>query len=195
MDDANLGDKIKNLRGVRFGMLVVVDYSHTNRARNAVWNCVCDCAGDKKVSAKLLAMGSVKSCGCLLQNIESMKINAAKRYYKSRYANGDLTFEDFYRLSQINCKYCDDPPNNKFGRYQAQRAHENSKSPVPYKVDDVLFVYNGLDRIDPSKPHDLNNVVPCCKKCNTAKLNHSTEDFLSHIEKIYQHSIANKCLV
>ena len=29
----------------------------------------------------------------------------------------------------------------------------------------------GCDRIDNSKPHTMDNVVPCCKRCNTIKSN------------------------
>ena len=43
----------------------------------------------------------------------------------------------------------------------------------------------GLDRVDSSKPYILENVVPCCETCNQAKNSLSTEDFFSHIHKIF----------
>jgi len=46
-------------------------------------------------------------------------------------------------------------------------------------------IYNGLDRIDSSKKHNMDNIVTACKKCNYMKLDHSIDDFKSHIENIY----------
>lgn len=45
---------------------------------------------------------------------------------------------------------------------------------------------SGLDRIDSSKGYTINNVRPCCKICNSAKLEMSEEEFYSHIEAIYK---------
>lgn len=38
------------------------------------------------------------------------------------------------------------------------------------------FSATGLDRVDSRVGHTKGNCVPCCKECNTAKLNHFTED-------------------
>lgn len=45
----------------------------------------------------------------------------------------------------------------------------------------------GLDRVDSSEGYIEDNIVPCCSLCNTMKLNHSTDRFLSHVEKIHKH--------
>lgn len=39
----------------------------------------------------------------------------------------------------------------------------------------------GCDRIDNSKPHIKDNVVPCCKRCNTIKSNKFTVDEMKEI--------------
>lgn len=53
----------------------------------------------------------------------------------------------------------------------------------------------GVDRIDSNKGYEVGNVVPCCGICNRMKLNHSTDFFYNHIEKILklrrQHEIHN----
>lgn len=44
---------------------------------------------------------------------------------------------------------------------------------------------NGLDRMDSNYGYTKNNVVSCCKICNTAKLDLSLVQFKKHIEKMY----------
>jgi hypothetical protein len=45
---------------------------------------------------------------------------------------------------------------------------------------------HGLDRIDSSKGYTLDNVRPCCTKCNKIKNDMTEEEFYSHIESIYK---------
>lgn len=75
-----------------------------------------------------------------------------------RYKDG-LTLNQFYILSQLPCYYCGEFKSNQ-------------------------NCYNGIDRIDSSKDHSLNNVVPCCKFCNFAKSNLSINEFNDWILRI-----------
>jgi hypothetical protein len=54
---------IINLIGQRFGSLLVVELSHTNK-NGAYWKCVCDCGGEKITSSHSLKKGDCKTCGC-----------------------------------------------------------------------------------------------------------------------------------
>lgn len=42
----------------------------------------------------------------------------------------------------------------------------------------------GIDRIDNDKGYTLDNVVPCCYRCNIMKHTSTQESFLSHIKQI-----------
>lgn len=42
----------------------------------------------------------------------------------------------------------------------------------------------GCDRIDNSKPHTMDNVVPCCYECNCKRSSKSYEEFLAECNKI-----------
>lgn len=53
-----------NLTGRRFGQLVVVGLSHTNRV-GAYWNCICDCGASPVVRANSLRKAKTISCGCV----------------------------------------------------------------------------------------------------------------------------------
>lgn len=55
---------IKDLRGKRFGHLLVVDYSCRTKGRKIKWRCLCDCGKTTEVSGCSLKKGSTRSCGC-----------------------------------------------------------------------------------------------------------------------------------
>ena len=42
----------------------------------------------------------------------------------------------------------------------------------------------GIDRVDSSKGYTIDNVVPCCSKCNWMKGVLSKEDFINQCKKI-----------
>lgn len=70
-----------------------------------------------------------------------------------------LSMEDFALIVLEDCRYCG----------------ENTKR-------------IGIDRIDNSKGYVLGNCAPCCKLCNYMKKNHTVDDFLIHIKKIYKYN-------
>lgn len=59
---------IKNLSGMVFGRLTVVDYFGEYK-----WNCICTCGEKKIVRTGDLVNGKTKSCGCLKKEILSEK--------------------------------------------------------------------------------------------------------------------------
>lgn len=60
---------IRDLRGMRFGKLVVKAYARTiekaNGSNAVYWLCQCDCGTDHEVTRERLTRGTTKSCGCL----------------------------------------------------------------------------------------------------------------------------------
>jgi len=57
----------KDIEGVRFGMLQVIQFIHVVRT-NAFWKCLCDCGNEIKIASVLLQTGKIKSCGCTPQD-------------------------------------------------------------------------------------------------------------------------------
>jgi hypothetical protein len=90
----------------------------------------------------------------------------------------DMTVEEFYSISQMNCFYCNNTPSNFFAR-----SHSDKKDSKKTKKESS-FYYNGLDRIDRSMPHNKNNVVPCCYSCNWAKMGLPLSEFNDWIKRI-----------
>lgn len=166
--------KPPDMVGKRFGKIKVLSYAGKGR-----WNYLCDC-GKTSVSStqSLLKINkTVKSCGCVPNyNKYADETLAAKHYLYISYKKGAkrrnrpflLGFEEFINLVQQKCHYCGEEPlqcsKNKYAKN---------------------FYYNGLDRVDNDKGYVIDNVKPCCFKCNNAKQKRRKEEFITWVEKCY----------
>jgi hypothetical protein len=162
--------------GQKFGKLTFIKRLENDKKYR--WELRCDCGKILFAKSGDVVSGHTKSCGCILRETIA-EIGRKKRIHTpimstvttiwrhQRYNDGDITAENFYKLSQQNCYYCGSVPSNK----------ATSKNGTP-------FIYNGLDRVDSSKTHMLNNVVTCCKQCNYAKLDYTQEEFLDMCRRV-----------
>lgn len=48
-----------------------------------------------------------------------------------------------------------------------------------------MFVYSGLDRVDPSQGYTIDNIVPACIICNRAKADMTIEGFYAWINRVF----------
>lgn len=55
---------IKNLTGLKFGKLSVIEYAGTNSRRQATWLCLCECGKQKIAVGTYLRRSQTASCGC-----------------------------------------------------------------------------------------------------------------------------------
>lgn len=60
-----MGRPALDLTGQRFGRLVAVKCVGSNKYRNKLWLCKCDCGGEKITTASILKRGGARSCGCI----------------------------------------------------------------------------------------------------------------------------------
>jgi hypothetical protein len=186
--------------GHRFGKLIVVsiaDKERRSKDRHIQVNCLCDCGNRYTERLSLMKSGHLQSCGCgkieaALHNIKKAhkvqfsrepKEASARKIYKGNYNDGDLSFEDFHRLSQLDCFYCGATHSNTYNIYVSHSRREYIR---PERLRDGYFTYNGLDRIDNTRGHDKNNVVPCCWSCNSAKAERTTEEFYAWAHRVCQ---------
>jgi hypothetical protein len=187
--------------GQKFGKLLVVEVveERATDGRKKV-RCLCDCGQETIKIFSLLSQSKTISCGCAISEnatkqitavhqkmIDSgkwnkdPKIKTAKHVFEF-YSDGDLSFEDFMLLSQQNCFYCGGEPSNCYNWYVYKKSGFTD-----FRKENGYFTYNGLDRIDNSRPHDKNNVVPCCANCNRARLARTQQNFIEWIQKTYHH--------
>ncbi len=182
--------------------------------------CLCVCGNFFKIRLD----AKTKSCGCLTTKISARKntgrISTKRRTVEDAilasarvvfrhhgYNDGDLSFEDFLNLSQLNCYYCSAPPSNTYHigyrkdgtiRQFTKKTKvfgEVVKPAAHYLGTEACFIFNGIDRVDSNLTHLKNNVVPCCKICNWMKNKFSQADFLSQIEKIYMFQKNGKSII
>ena len=111
------------------------------------------------------------------------------RKYKDRAKANNIPFnigmELFTYLIYQNCYYCNGEPSN----IAKDRYKKNNKE---YRDDNTFIFYNGIDRKENSVGYVKDNVVPCCKYCNSAKMDRPLADFISHIKQIYNNFAKDK---
>jgi hypothetical protein len=181
----------EDLIGQRFGRLLVVELVRIRNKRNVSerhWKCLCDCGKYTTVADRSLKHGQTKSCGCL--QIETIRLelglasfNKLYKTYKYGAEKRNLIFElsreQFKEITQKNCYYCDKPPS----------------SCVKNKYDNGDYIYNGIDRLNSSNGYTVDNVVPCCWRCNTAKMDVPVDEFISWIKTVYNNLIKKEEIV
>lgn len=189
-----------NLVGLKFGRLFVNSKNEIKGNKRQVrWDCVCDCGNLHTVTGESLRSGKSKSCGCLLKEARHVKnknsdrekamllliYSPLKKRHRQKFNNENyIDFETFKKLSLSNCFYCNSEPYNTQPdiRYETRYGKKEKLT-----ITNFVLKYNGIDRIDSSKGYEYNNVVSCCKNCNSAKMELSTNEFKNQIKKIYEY--------
>ena len=161
----------------KYGRLTVVKFMGYSKFKQGLWLFRCDCGNEKVLILSEVKRGVIKSCGCIAkeglgEGVASF--NEVYATYQRRAINKNIKFEiskeEFKDMTQKVCFYCGSLPRNKC-----------SKSP------NGDYTYNGLDRLDSSKGYTLDNIVPCCIKCNEAKMDLSVPDFYNWIKSVYDY--------
>lgn len=100
-----------DMSGERYGRLVVIERAGTDRNRNALWRCRCDCGNEKVISGKCLKSGDTKSCGCL--QLENLREQAHKGH---SITHGDA-HSRLYEVWSTMIQRCTNPKNKKYPDY------------------------------------------------------------------------------
>lgn len=173
--------------GEKYGNLLVLCLIN-NITKSLRFKCLCDCGKETEVSDYLLKKGMSASCGCidsilvralskprgadgLSQVFASYRSNALRRNYTFK-----LSIDQLESLTKENCFYCNSEPSNRSVRGSTQEIRDHGG-----------YIYNGIDRMDNTKGYSLDNCVACCSKCNIAKSDMSTAEFIEHNCKINNH--------
>lgn len=175
--------------GQIIGDLTIIDYKKDihKATKSRVYICKCICGNIIEYNSAQFKLRKYHHCGCKTYKYKYPGISpthiATSDLYRSYIASArvrnikwDIEISEFIKLIHQNCFYCGCPPTNQWkSRSKSKKAkHEN-------------LIYTGIDRLDSDGIYTLENVVPCCKRCNYGKRELSMEDFLSHIKKIAIH--------
>ena len=166
--------------GKKYGMLTVLSQESPAKDGHIKWKCRCGCGEITIVSGNKLRSGDTKSCSCAksLEDGEAAfnkMVRGMIKNAKIRNLTWDISCEQLRELTKQNCHYCGIEP------LQCMKSDSNNGD----------YIYNGLDRADNSKGYELDNVVPCCGRCNRAKNAYNRDDFLLWIEKVYKYSVGD----
>ena len=172
----------KDITGKRYGRLTAIKRIES-KSKTACWECLCDCGKITNVDGAHLRNGSIKSCGCLVVDWNSLTTrlpggvaahNKLYNQYKQNAKRRNLVFalsiDDFRQLTSSNCHYCGVSPE------QIGYANNTKSSSV--------YIHNGVDRKNNNEGYTTDNSVPCCWICNNAKRNLSYEKFIQWLDRI-----------
>lgn len=166
-----MDSRVIDLTGKRVGSLEVLRFYKTIKQRSH-WECKCDCGTVWIVASNNLGLRKTNSCGiCKMLPVEESMSRRIYADYKVRASKKSipftLDFEVFKNLINASCNYCGiEKSNTKTVRKRT-------------------FKYNGIDRIDSQRGYSVENVVSCCSSCNSMKMDLSKEEFLKHIQNIF----------
>ena len=131
------------------------------------------CSKEKQIRFFNIARNTCRSCSkkeykdwskryyCNHKQTVDYKYLRLKTGSKQRNIYLDITKEQFIDIISNKCEYCGD--NNRIG----------------------------LDRIDSLMGYTLDNIVPCCYRCNVAKNNMEVEEFIKHCKRIVDYYDTN----
>lgn len=179
--------------GQKYNRLIFIERSETKTNNGRMqWLLVCECGGQTLQVPCDVSTGRIKSCGCMIKDNSGVRkydprISTAREVWRNKYKDG-CPFDLFLELSQLDCHYCGRPPHRT-----RNLAKTIANRPNRIKTNESIiasgdFTYNGLDRIDSSKDHSPDNIVPCCLDCNRAKSSLTFDEFLDHVERMYNHT-------
>lgn len=187
IDYGPFGNRFVDITGQRYNRLIALIPTMPRHHKGGVlWLCQCDCGNYCLVIAKRLRASHTKSCGCARRDamrkvaihtgrtlpLGTAAFNGLLSSYKiharTRDLEWDLTKDQFRKLTQMPCWYCQMEPAQIIT--------------TPDSTGD--YIYNGIDRVDNSRGYMPENVVPCCKICNRAKRGMDYDEFLAWIARL-----------
>ncbi len=154
-----MGAPFENLRGRRFGRLLVQDRAE-RRGRNAYWRCLCDCGAHIETQSTRLLLGHAVSCGCAHRRpINEAAIKRAEERAESRRValiTGERPSPHFFdeRLPPAFWDKVSPEPNSGcwlwtgasaessggYGRFASKSAHRVSYSALVGPIPDGLVI-------------------------------------------------------
>lgn len=190
--------RFKNRTNDRYGRLLVLSHAGKDARNKHLWLCQCDCGNQKIVVSDNLSSGKSKSCGCLRAEFLSKSGNQFSLYedrvvaiLKVQYSHLKrrsskksknctvMGFDDFFKMSLMPCHYCGIKSSKKL----EDRTNEKADGKL---LSSTIVDCNGIDRLDSDLGYTVENCVPCCKYCNTAKNTMPVDEFLSWIGRVYK---------
>jgi hypothetical protein len=104
---------LRDLTGMRFGRLLVLNRASNDKHGNVRWLCRCQCSAEKAITRSSLARGSSQSCGCLQRELAQ---EARRRNPRHGHAARN-TISRTYTSWQAMLQRCYNPKKKGFQDY------------------------------------------------------------------------------
>lgn len=101
-----------NLAGCVFNRLTVIEKTSQRKYGKVLWKCICSCGKEKLVNTSQLLNGSIKSCGCMHNEIMQNMINVGKNNKKH-----GQSFSRIYNIWAGMKSRCSNPKTKFYHRY------------------------------------------------------------------------------
>lgn len=148
--------RIKNLLGLRFGRLLVIEYAGLNKIDRALWKCLCDCGNYKIILSRSLMFGSTKSCGCMRKENSAIGVKKKLTIHKKTVGGNSK----IYRIWANMINRCTNPKASNWKWYGGRGINVCNE----WKTFNNFYIDMGecpqdktLDRIDVNKGYSKEN--------------------------------------
>ena len=160
----------KNISGVKFGKLTPIEeLPNSDKFKNRVWVCRCDCGNIKNVSTNNLTMDHTKSCGCSqykkgkdVYNYTGYEDISGKKWNSIKSGAIIRGLEFLITKEQVWEKYLE---QNKKCYFTKQDISFNEKTA-------------SVDRLDNSKGYNIDNISIVHKDINIMRNKYSIDYFI-----------------
>ncbi len=175
--------KLLDLQGKQFGSLTVIEIAKGRSPEGRIlWQCTCTCGRStcaKIITVRSSTLNEGRANSCRMHQHDQTIPVATRMYFGSVRTRAEkrgytfaLTLEEFCSIIQQPCHYC--------GAIDIR----SSKS----RYGHFTPVQNGVDRYDNAQGYTTENSVPCCAKCNRAKLAMTAQEYLEHCERVVNYN-------
>ena len=76
----------------KYSRLLVIERAGSDKYKNALWRCKCDCGGEKTTTTYYLRSGKVQSCGCLRRETCAHTAKTRKPRAKKDWSNRETKY-------------------------------------------------------------------------------------------------------
>ena len=168
-----------SLTGQTFGKWTVLHLNEQRKKSGRIyWWCRCICGRESAIQTADLKSGKSVQCRwCADHHLkpgQSILHRILWDYTHNATKRGlcwELTNEQFTELIIRPCYYCGRAPHR-----------------ITQKSAYGALTCNGLDRRDNGTGYTVENVVPCCPRCNRAKGPMAENEFWEWVQDIYKHT-------
>ena len=186
--------KIVDLKGKRFGKLLVIKLAGSSRSGSKLWECKCDCGNEKMVTTRHLNRDPnkstvIRSCGCLNPN-KKLGVNSPWFIGYGRISRGYFTRhirksarERSKGGKTIEITIDEEHLHHLFEKQGGKCAYSGMDITLPKKWDDKDYNAS-VDRIDSGKGYVEGNVQFVHRHINIMKNIYSNDYFIDLCKKV-----------